>query len=146
MSYQKIDLSFDGYWRLNNVGGVPKGSGVYTVLTCTYNESSNTVSLDRLIYVGESEDVNARLANHEKLPDWKRYLRTGQELCFAVASVGGAQRERAEAAVIHHHKPPVNTQHKDSFPYDTTAITTSGRNAGLAASFVVEKPVQRAAW
>ena len=42
---------------------------------------------------------------------------------------GQADWERAEAAMIFKHKPPCNTQFVESFPFDTTTITTSGKNA-----------------
>jgi hypothetical protein len=52
-----------------------------------------------------------------------------------------ADRERAEAAMIFSHKPPCNTQCVDSFPFDTTTISTSGKNA-LLRSYSTISPAQ----
>ena len=52
---------------------------------------------------------------------------------------GQADRERAEAAMIFKHKPPCSTQFVESFPFDTTTITTSGKNALMHAQFTVTR-------
>ena len=132
-----ISLEFEGYWREINKGSVPAQSGIYCVYTCTYNQSEGTVTLRELVYVGESENVRDRLTNHERLPDWKKRLKAGETLCYSVATVSGNDRNRAEAAVIFHHKPPCNTEYKYSFPFETTTIQTSGRNNMLDSSFTV---------
>jgi hypothetical protein len=48
-------------------------------------------------------------------------------------------RERAEAAMIHHHKPPANTEYVNSFPYDTTTVSTSGQIVLLSPLFTVHR-------
>lgn len=132
-----ISLAFEGYWLEINKSGVPAQSGIYCVYACTYNQNKDTVTLRELVYVGESENVRNRLANHERLPDWKKRLKAGETLCYSVAAVSGSDRNRAEAAVIFHHKPPCNTEYKYSFPFESTTIQTSGRNALLDSSFTV---------
>ena len=134
-----ISLEFEGYWLEINKGGVPAQSGIYCVYVCTYNQSKDTVTLRELVYVGESENVRDRLANHERLPDWKKRLRAGETLCYSVAAVSGSDRNRAEAAVIFHHKPPCNTEYKYSFPFEITTIQTFGKNALLDSSFTVSR-------
>jgi hypothetical protein len=63
----------------------------------------------------------------------------GEVLCFNAALVSpAADRERAEAAMINHHKPPCNTKYVSDFPFDETTIATSGTNALLAARFTVK--------
>lgn len=110
---------------------------MYCVYACTYSAETNRVSLRELIYVGESSDVRERLANHERLKDWKRRLRVGETLCYSVAEVSSDDRERAEAAVIYRHKPPCNTEYVNRFPFENTTIQTSGRNRFLEAVFSV---------
>ena len=56
------------------------------------------------------------------------------------------ERERAEAAMIYRHKPPENTEYVDTFPYDRTTITTSGRNALLEQHFTVETSRAAVLW
>lgn len=132
-----IDLSFKGYWREVKKSSVPEVSGVYCVYAATYHGETETVSLRELLYVGESSDVRDRLANHERLKDWKRRLKAGETLCYAVATVNSSDRERAEAAVIYRHKPPCNVEYVNRFPFETTHIETSGRNRFLEAAFTV---------
>lgn len=83
MAAQTFSIEFDGYWREPNKGSVPAKSGIYCVYSCVYDAQGKTVSLKKLIYIGESENVNERLANHEKLPDWQRHVKTGEVLAIA---------------------------------------------------------------
>ena len=132
-----ISLIFKGYWLETHKDSVPDASGVYCVYAGTYRAETNQVSLRELVYVGESSDVRDRLANHERLKDWKRRLRTGETLCYSVATVNTIDRERAEAAVIYRHKPPCNVEYINRFPFENTHIETSGRNCFLEEAFTV---------
>ena len=67
-----INLDFDGYWREINKDGVPSQSGIYCVYSCTYNSNNGKVSIKKLLYIGESTDVHNRIANHDRLDDWKK--------------------------------------------------------------------------
>ena len=66
MSSQIYSIEFAGYWREPKKGGTPNVSGIYCVYSCIHNANKKTVSLNKLIYIGESEDVRERLSNHEK--------------------------------------------------------------------------------
>jgi hypothetical protein len=56
-------------------------------------------------------------------------------LCFnAALIVGESDRQRAEAAMIFKHKPHCNTTYVDAFPFDTTTVSTSGKDALMARS------------
>jgi len=137
-------LNFDGYWREPNISGMPAQSGVYGVYAATYNAAQGTVTLNRLIYIGESSDVRARIRGHEKWPQWKRQLRAGEEICFNVALISGdADRQRAEAAMIFEHKPICNEEYVNSFPFDKTNVTTTGKNALMKSYFTVYPTPQR---
>lgn len=144
MALRSYSLDFDGYWREPNVAGLPAASGIYPVYACTYDAVGQTVSINRLLYIGESGNVRERISNHECWPTWKRYLRQGEVICISAALVAPeADRQRAEAAMIFHHKPPANTEYVDEFPFDTTTITTSGRNAKLTPKFTVTTTIRR---
>ena len=52
-----------------------------------HNEA--TVSIHKLIYIGEAEDVRDRVAIHENYRDWLRHVRRGNELCFSFGWVWG---------------------------------------------------------
>ena len=136
MAAKNYSLTYDGYWREIHINSIPSQSGIYSVYACKYNESKKTVSIRKLIYIGESENVNRRINGHEKRHDWRRHLQSGEVLCFNFAPIN-VDRVRTEAAMIHHHKPPVNTEYVNSFPYDATTMQTSGMNAFLDARFTV---------
>jgi len=138
MAAKTYSLDFDGYWRSGAVAGLPASSGVYCVYACTHDARSRTVSLKRLLYIGEAVNIRDRVTAHERWDDWRRRLNFGEELCFNAALISPqADRERAEAAMIFKHKPPCNTQCVDTFRFDTTTIWTSGKNALLNPQFTV---------
>ncbi len=139
MAEKTFNIEFKGYWREPNIGGVPEESGVYCVYECTHNTSEKTVSIHELIYIGEADDVRNRIETHEKKDDWKQHVRNGNELCFSFAPFPSTDRDRVEAALIFHHKPPVNDEYKDSFPFDRTTISISGRTVKLNTHFTVER-------
>ena len=122
-----------------NKNGIPDASCIYCVYACTYNAITDKVSIRELIYVGESDNIWNRISNHERLADWKKRLRSNETLCYSFAGVSENDRVRAEAAVIFHHKPPCNTEYRNSFPFDTTTVTTSGRNAMLDSGYTVSR-------
>lgn len=139
MAEKSFEIEFAGYWREPNISGIPSKSGVYCIYECTYNKEKNTVTINKLIYIGESVDVNNRIANHEKWSDWKKYVRNGNEICISVAEIGSDYRERVEAALIFEHKPPVNTDCIKEFNYHKTSITVTGKAMLLNPKFTVPK-------
>ena len=137
MTTKTISLEFDGYWREPNKGGVPDKSGVYVVYECYYDPQEKTVSLKKIIYMGEAGNVRDRIDGHEKWPEWREQVRAGNQICFSFAPVGNLDRERAEAALIFKHKPPTNTEYVNSFPFDQTTVNSKGKTALLHTSFTV---------
>lgn len=133
-----INLDFDGYWREVNKGGIPEKSGVYLVYVCRYDESQKTVTLDKLVYIGEAENAQDRITNHEKWPEWRKHVPKGSEVCFSFAGVTSPDRERAEAALIFYHKPPCNTEYIDSFPFEDTTVVSTGRCAKITSPITVK--------
>ena len=138
-------LTYDGYWLEAGVQSIPDRTGVYSVYACRHNAAANTVAIRKLIYIGEAQNVRNRVSRHEKTPAWRRHLAAGEELCFNFAPIVTG-RARVEAALIHHHKPPENTEYVDSFPFEETTVGTGGQNELLANFFVVYPTPQRAAF
>ena len=133
-----FSLEFDGYWRAVNKGGLPAKSGIYCAYSGTYDAQGRTVSLEKLLYIGESKDVRDRVDGHEKWDEWEGELSGGQVLCFSAALITFSDgRERAEAAMIYKHKPPCNEEYVNSFPLLRTTVKTSGENALLHDNFTV---------
>ena len=138
MSVENYVLDFGGYWI--ETESIPTKSGIYGVYSCVHDNQSNKVNRLKLLYIGEAEDVESRIASHELRLRWEGYLRWDETLCFNMAPIfpEGA-RKRAEAAVIYHHKPPCNTQYATSFPFDKTTVTITGKAMSLDHRFVVTR-------
>ena len=136
---KKIELNFEGFWREEKKKLMPDESGVYCVYRCVYNSDENTVTIKELFYIGESENVNERIANHDRLEDWKGALQAGETLCYSCAKVDEKDRERAEAAMIFKDQPPFNDEHKNGFDYEDTHIIIKGRKSLLSNDYVVHK-------
>lgn len=131
-----IELDFKGYYTKRK--SLLEGSGIYCVYTCVAN--GETVSIRKLVYVGESATVRQRLAYHGLIEKWNKHRESGEVLCYTSASISPAStRRRAEAAVIFHHKPLVNDEYKHSFPFDATTIAITGKAKLLTSSFTVSK-------
>ena len=137
MAAQTYTVEFEGYWREPNKSGVPSQSGIYCVYACTHDTQANTVTLRKLIYIGESDNVCSRISNHEKQRDWERNLNAGEQLCYNFGTVAAAFRVRCEAAMIFKHKPPENTEYVNDFPFDQTTMNLSGKTYLLQKSFTV---------
>ena len=138
MTAKSYSLTYDGNWRESNFSSVPEKSGVYTVYACRYDKEKKTVSIRKLIYIGEAGNVRDRVLKHEKLPIWRQHLAYGEEICVNFAEIN-IDRERVEAALINHHKPPENTEYVNNFPFDQTTVSTSGENTLLSDEFTVKR-------
>ena len=128
---------FKGYWRYKDRSSITNNSGVYCVYAGSYNSIEDTVSLRKLLYIGQSENIRERISNHEKETEWKRYLYSGEELMFSCTNLSIPELDRFEAAMIYKHKPPTNTEYVYNFPFSTTEVTTYGSKAHLYDNFVV---------
>ncbi len=128
-------IEFDGYWRDQNKNGVPLKSGLFCVYECTYDKEEKTISLNKLLYIGGADNVRDRIENHEKYNQWNKQVKSENTLCFTFGEIGSLNRERCKAAMIYKHKPPENTEYKDSFPFDYTKVILSGEIALLTETF-----------
>ena len=133
-------LNFDGYWREPNWKGLPEQSGIYCIYACIHYARENAVKIERLLYIGESEDVQERIFEGRKSrrDRWAEELLQGEVLCANFAEISPTEiRERVEAAMIYHHQPPCNIKYALDFPFCRTSVRTSGENALLDSSFRV---------
>ena len=133
-----IALDFAGYWTEAGEKMITS-SGVYCVYRCI--DKGERVSIKELVYIGEAQNVKARIEQHISEEDLNSCLHYGECLCFSNAQVEAQDRERAEAALIYYCKPRLNEQHKNSFgDYPETRIVTSGKNCFLDQEFIVKQP------
>ena len=138
MAAMTISLTFDGYWTEPEISGIPKQSGVFVVYEFTKEEQERSFFLKKVIYIGESGNVNERIAKHKKRPLWKKHCGANQ-ICFSFAHVSNPDRKRSEVALIYKHKPPVNDEHIATFPFNETTMKLSGKIGLLTQSFTVNR-------
>ena len=116
MFTKTYNVQFDGYFLESDINSLPAESGIYGIYTCIHNRN-DTVTLGRLIYIGESHNARQRVENHIKWSSWKRRLKNGEKLCFNVALICPKRdRKRVEAALIYKHQPAGNAEHLDEPP------------------------------
>lgn len=132
-----FNLNIEGYWRDKNKRGIPGHPGIYFVYECTYNVEADTVTLLRILYIGESDNVNDRIAKHEHYELWRSYLTPGNELCYSTGHMQGPHRTRGKAAFIFKIKPIANTDYKEDFPFDETTMQLTGKTGLLEQIFIV---------
>ncbi len=120
-----FQLKFEGYWRDQNKGGLPKYSGIYIVYRSVYYAQSDTVSLIDIIYIGKADNVHDRHLSHDKYKMFLSQLQYGEELCFSCAPLDN-DIEVAENALIFAQKPVLNDRGKSEFNYDRTHVRVSG--------------------
>ena len=102
-----IELKFRGYWRTKNASGIPNESGIFCVYLCTYNFNSDTVTLHKLLYVGQAEKVQDAIYETDLNVLWFERLNDDQELCFSFAPVtedfDESDRKKIVASLIKFH-------------------------------------------
>lgn len=137
MSSKTYSLDFDEH-HINSTD-LPDWSGIYCIYAFEHNDPKTSYHARGLLYIGESENIRERVSNHEHREDWENKLdKKNEVLLFRAAPISPKEdRERAEAAMIYHHKPPCNTQYVHSFPFDKTTIEISGETDHLTTNFTV---------
>ena len=128
-----ISFIFDGYWREKNIASIPNKSGIYGVYICKYNPvkegNKDTVTLKKLIYLGQAEKVQDHISKHKKWEKWRKELSENEQICFSFSAKTSPDRERGECALIFYHKPICNNKCKKLFPHeDTTVISSANVN------------------
>ncbi len=143
-----ISLEFDGFWIEKSAPKIPEESGIYAVFEGNYEPSTNQVSLEKIIYIGTSDNVHDAVNNEESLAHWKTFRGNPDEeddgfnekgdLFFCFAPATGQERERGAAALIFEQKPPANDkkQTKD-FAYEETSINLTGNRGLLTPIFTI---------
>lgn len=135
------NLEFKGFYldcRKNTA--LPQDSGIYCVYSCKYNKGKNTVGNLKLLYIGESENINKRHKDnaHEHYEDFLNYLDEDETLCYSYVLIGNEDdRKRCEAALIYEMNPPINEQSTVSYSYPETHLIISGKTNCLTENFTI---------
>jgi len=135
---KSFNKTIEGYYT--NPQSLSTNKGVYFVYRCTHNSAAKTVDLKELLYIGEAENIYQRVTTHNRFDDWKRKLKPGEVLCWTECTEI-LDRKTLEAALIFKHKPPLNVEYVNSFPFETTSVALSGATALLQTNFVIRESV-----
>lgn len=136
---KRYNINFKGYRRDCNKSTLPKNSGIYIVYRCVYDQGTDKVKLKKIIYIGQAQDLNQRLNNHEKYPEFLSQCGTGEELCYAYADVSLDDLDIVENALIFAQKPPLNSDLVDSFNHESAGFWIEGKCALLKyTDFTIE--------
>jgi excinuclease UvrABC nuclease subunit len=136
------NLNFKGYWRDSHRSGIPATSGIYLVYKCTYNSTTDEVSLIELLYIGKAEELQERHSNHDKREIFLKECDNskGETLCYSIAEVNKNDLDIVENALIFAQKPKLNDKCKDKFNYDDAEFHLEGRCALMKhADFIITK-------
>jgi hypothetical protein len=132
-----FNINVVGYWRKIHIGGIPTHSGIFFVYENRFDAALGTVTLLRILYVGETDNVRLRILGHELMQRWKDCVQPGNELCFSTAPVPPAARTRIKAAFIFKLQPVCNDIYRDEFPFAETMIVVTGKTSLMEKSFTV---------
>ena len=125
------NVTFKGYRLDEKKDTLPTYGGVYLVYCCTYDKERDTVTLKRLIYIGQAADFHERICTHDRYEDFKRQLNEGEKLCYSYASVSPDDKDIVENALIYLQKPPLNDSLKNSFNHADSQFNIEGACALL---------------
>jgi hypothetical protein len=128
-----------GYWNDQTLREVPDESGIFCVLRAGPDPSGGDTVVRELLYIGEHRDVRYRIEHHEDRARWQACLKEGEALWYSVGLCGYVNRERLEAAMVHAHKPPLNRDYLDTFPFDETTVHLYGKRDKLLAMFTLQR-------
>ena len=124
---KKYNVLFNGYRRDVNNAGLPTYSGIYIVYRCTFNEGKQTVSLKELLYIGKAENIQERILNHNKRPEFMAALIEGEQICYSYAEVKEQDLDIVENALVYAQKPRLNEELVDSYNHEPAQFNIEGK-------------------
>ena len=124
---KKYTVTFMGYRRDVNAGTLPTSSGIYMVYRCVYNESSNTVDLKELFYIGQAFNLNDEINYHARHEEFLSQAQDGEQICYAYARVDKADLDIIENALVFAQKPRLNTDLKNHYNYESAEFQIEGK-------------------
>ena len=97
------------------------------VYRCIYDSTSDKVTLNEIIYIGQAEDLNERLNNHDKYSRFQNACESGEEICYAYANVSMDDLDIVENALVFAQKPSLNSDLVDSYNHESAAFLVEGK-------------------
>lgn len=123
-----------GFYLDKDKATMPKCSGIYVVYKCDYNSYYDTVDIDEILYIGESQNIyecfNGTKDNpntHECYNDFVEKAGGAQHICYGIIPVNEypeEQRGWIQDALIYSQKPIINAlKKKKNYPHPAVEIT-----------------------
>ncbi len=99
-----VDIS--GYWRMASVDSIITLPGIFFVYESQYDQISGALTLLRLLYIGQGENIRESIRSHPDLSTWQSGITNGNEICFAAGLTDNYYRQTAVAAYNALLNPP----------------------------------------
>lgn len=130
---KKFNITHEsGYYR--NPKHLPSVAGIYLVYKCNYNSSNDTVDIQDILYIGESENIHERHngtedqpRQHEHYCDFAAQAGGAEHICYGVVRLpneSADERKWLQDALILMQQPPINTEAKNSYNHLAAEIET----------------------
>jgi len=130
-----FDLNWQGWFYSSQL---PNDAGVYCVWVAPVQKNPDgTLTVAnrdaKLVYIGESDDIAARVSNHEKVSCWENERQTKNDsivfthVILRLTDVDESWRKSVENCLIATHKPPCNDEDL-TYHYQLSVLTN---NSGL---------------
>jgi hypothetical protein len=148
-----LELKFDGFWTEKSIEKIPNKSGVYIVFDGLLDNDGTTVSLEKVLYVGASENCSGAVEGSDMWEKWHEGCgisnitddndiptSSGEdnELFFSFAPIEGEDAQRAAAAITFEQSPTTNSdEEKAAFPYEDTKINLAGKTGILNTDYEI---------
>jgi hypothetical protein len=141
MPEKKFKLIFDGFWRDENIKKVPDKSGIYCVYSYSLDELNKKTKLKihKLLYIGESDNANKSVSDHEKSKEFYKYAGDRQKICYSFAPLEKESRKIVRTALIITCNPQYNPEDIKKFVFDKTQISCEGQITLLKNEIIIEK-------
>lgn len=128
---KRYNINFKGYRRDCNKASLPRYSGIYMVYRCTYDSTTNKVTLIEIIYIGKAVDLWDRINYHDKYTLFLKACENGEEICYAYANVSMDDLDIVENALVFVQKPRLNSDLVNSFNHESSSFLVEGKCALL---------------
>lgn len=134
-------LDFEGYFI--DMNALPTYGGIYLVYKGSYDPQTDKVSLDELIYIGETDNIRKRHTDgHEHQSDFDKAIKSiaNGKVIYSTAKIENEDdRKRVENALIYHEQPDINTDGKDSFKHPSTRVISNGKSKFIDGDFTQDR-------
>lgn len=139
MPAYSYSILLEGFVMDNELDTLPAYSGIYCIYEMIARANPGEFEPARLLYIGEAGNLRERIKNHDKMNVWQFSIKSKNKLGFTYAKVDSFNRLRVKAALVFRHKPELNDEYLNEFPFHATIVKSDGRTDFLDTLFSVAK-------